>query len=59
MTSIKELADKILEDGKISKEEYQEFLQTIHADGTVDAEEKEQIDRIHQLIKEGKVEVET
>jgi len=56
--SIKELVDKILADGKITKEEHIQFQLAITEDGKIDREEKEQINRILDLIEKGEVIVE-
>lgn len=58
MEDIKALVDRIIADGKITEAEYNELLENVHADDVVDAEEKAQIDRVYQLIKEGKIEME-
>lgn len=57
MTSIKEKVDRIIEDGVMTEDEHQEFMDTVYADGEVDDEESEQISRIFALIKEGKLKV--
>jgi len=53
--NIKDMVDRIIADGVITDEEYKELLENVHEDKVVDAEEKEQIDRVYTLIKEGKV----
>lgn len=58
MSDIKDLTNRILEDGVITRSEYNEFLAAVHEDGKIDAAEKEQIDRIYELIKLGKIELE-
>jgi hypothetical protein len=58
MSSIKELVDRIIEDGVLSPEEHAEFIKHVTADGQVDREESEQIKRVFQLISEGKLKVE-
>ncbi len=55
---IKELVDRIIEDGVISGDEYDELLKTIHADGKIDQGEKDQIDRVYKLIKDGTITIE-
>jgi polyhydroxyalkanoate synthesis regulator phasin len=57
MGKIKELVDKFVEDGVLTREEHDEFIQTIHADGQVDAEESAEISRLFKLIQEGKLQV--
>jgi len=58
-SDIKNLVDKIIEDGIISDSEYQDLLMKIHSDGKIDQEEKKQIDRVYNLIKDGKIVVQT
>ena len=57
MAGIKELVDRIIEDGVMSKEEHEEFIKRVNADGEVDEEEATQITRLFQLISEGKLKV--
>lgn len=56
--NIKERTDRILSDGRISRTEYEEFLKAVNEDGKLDAEEKQQIQRLIKLINESKVTVE-
>lgn len=55
--SIKELFDQIIEDGVITREEHDEFMDSIYADKNVDEEESAQISRMFALIKEGKLKI--
>lgn len=55
--SIKELVDQILEDGVLTEEEHERFIEMVYADGEVDQDESEQISRIFALIREGKITV--
>lgn len=57
MNSIKELFDQIIEDGVITRDEHDQFMDMIHADGQVDQEESEQISRMFRLLKEGKLRI--
>ena len=49
--------DQIIEDGIITNQEHDEFMQMVHADGEIDAEESAQISRIFKLISSGEVKV--
>lgn len=55
--SLKDLVDRIIEDGVLTNDEHQEFMDRVHQDGQIDAEESEQISRIFKLIQEGKLQV--
>ena len=55
---LKEVVDRIIEDGLISLEEQKELNHIIYADHRVSPEEQEQIDRLNKLIEEGTVEKE-
>ena len=57
MESIKELLDRIIEDGVMTGDEHSEFIRRVNADGEIDDEESEQIARLFQLISEGKLKV--
>ena len=57
MESIKELLDRIIEDGVMTAEEHSEFIRRVNADGEIDDEESEQIARLFQLISDGKLKV--
>jgi len=54
-TAIKELVDRILEDGVISRKEQLLLTQAIAEDGRVTPDEIEQIDRIMDLLRAGKI----
>ena len=56
--NIKELVDRIVADGKLTKEEHLEFQSAIMADGKLDKEEKEQLKRILDMIEQGKLTIE-
>ena len=55
MSYIKKLADKIMEDGVITKEEQTTFREAVMEDGKVSEEEKEQLNIILRSIDEGKI----
>jgi len=55
MKSISQLVEDIIADGVIDKDEYAELMVAFHDDGKIDAEEKELINKIYNLIKDGKV----
>lgn len=57
MASIKELVDKIIEDGVLTREEHDSFIDQVHADGEIDQEESEQISRLFKLIQDGTLKV--
>ncbi len=57
MSNIKELFDQIIEDGVITRDEHDRFMDIIHGDGQIDQEESEQISRMFRLIKEGKLKI--
>lgn len=57
MSNIKELFDKFIEDGVLTRDEHDMFIEQIHADGKIDEEEKAQISRMFSLIKEGKLQI--
>lgn len=54
---IKKLVDKIVSDGKLTKEEYATLSDAIKSDGKIDPEEEAQVQRILDMITEGKLEV--
>ena len=53
---LKELVDKIIKDGRLTTDEFQQFKQAIDADGQIDLDEIEQIDRMFGMIEEGQLE---
>lgn len=53
--NIKEMVDKYVEDGVMTRQEHEEFIQLVHKDGVIDEAESEQISRIFNLINEGKL----
>ena len=57
MGDIKALFEQIIEDGIITRDEHDEFMDEMHADGQIDAEESEIISRLFKLIQEGKVQI--
>ena len=57
MSLIKSMLDKFIEDGVLTKDEHDQFIEQISADGKIDVEEKAQMSRMFQLIKEGKLKV--
>ena len=56
--SIKELVDRIVEDGVLTRDEYQEFFLDVREDKVVDPEESVQIKRIQSMIDNGALKVE-
>lgn len=53
--NIKTLVEQILEDGKITREEQNDLNMAITEDGKVSSEEKAEIERIFNMLKEGKI----
>lgn len=53
--SYTDLVNRIIEDGKLTTDEYQELLATANADGIIDKEEREGILTVLSLKKEGKL----
>ena len=51
--SIKDLVDRIIEDGVLTNTEHQEFMDSVHKDGEIDAEESEQTVEIYSLMAFG------
>ena len=56
--SIKELVDRIVEDGVLTRDEYQEFFLDVREDKVIDPEESVQIKRIQSMIDNGALKVE-
>ena len=54
---VKKLVDKIIADGKLTKKEYAALSDAIKADGRIDPEEEAQVQRILDMITEGKLEL--
>ena len=57
MSSLKEMMDQFVADGVLTRDEHDEFIETVHADGKIDDDERAQISRMFQLIREGKLKV--
>ncbi len=55
--SIKALLERILADGRMTFAEHKSLQAQITADGIISPEEREQINRLWQAIKSGKVQV--
>lgn len=55
MPSLKEMLDHFIEDGVLTREEHDQFIEQMSADGKIDDEERKEISRMFQLIKEGKL----
>lgn len=51
--SYTDLVNRIIEDGKLTTDEYQELLTTANADGVIDDEEREGILKVLAMKKEG------
>ncbi|OVE79816.1 hypothetical protein BVY02_02210 [bacterium J17] len=57
MENIKDMVDRFVEDGVMTREEHDEFVEAMHKDGDIDEEEKAEITRIFTLIREGKLKI--
>ena len=57
MSKILDLFNKIIEDGVITREEYDEFFEVMQADGEIDEEESAIISEMFNLIREGSVKI--
>jgi polyhydroxyalkanoate synthesis regulator phasin len=57
MATIKELVDQIIQDGVLTREEHDSFIEQVHADGQIDEEESAQISRLFRLIQDGTLKV--
>ena len=57
MGLVKDMLDKFIEDGVLTRDEHDQFIDQIHADGKIDDEESAQISRMFTLIREGKLRV--
>ena len=55
MGSLKELMDQFVEDGVLTREEHDQFIEQVSADGKIDDEERAQMSRMFQLVREGKL----
>ena len=55
MASLKEMLDQFVEDGVLTRDEHDQFIEQVHADGKIDNDEKAEISRMFQLIREGKL----
>jgi len=55
MASLKEMLDAFVEDGVLTRDEHDEFIAAVSADGKIDDDEKAQMSRMFALIKEGKL----
>jgi len=53
--SYTELVERIIEDGKLTVDEYKTLLETANEDTLMDSEEREGILRVLTLKKEGKL----
>ena len=55
--TIKELTDKIVEDGVLTQAEYRIFMDRVDEDGVTDPEEEAQIRRILRMIQKKELRV--
>jgi len=56
--SIKERVDRLIADGRLSRLEHEQFQRAVQEDSEIDAEENQQIQRLLQMVTEGKLTVE-
>ena len=57
MADIKAVFEQMIADGVVTREEHDAFIEDIHADGQIDAEESAIISELFKLIKEGKIKI--
>lgn len=57
MGLVKDMLDKFIADGVLTRDEHDQFIEQIHADGKIDDEEKAQISRMFSLIKDGSLKI--
>jgi hypothetical protein len=57
MGSLKEMLDQFVEDGVLTRDEHDQFIEQVSADGKIDDEERAEISRMFQLIRDGKLTV--
>ena len=57
MGNITELFNKIIEDGVITREEYDEFFEEMQRDGVIDEEESALISKMFQLIQSNEIKI--
>ena len=57
MGLVKDMLDKFIEDGVLTRDEHDQFIEQIHADGKIDDDEKAQISRMFSLIKDGTLKI--
>lgn len=51
MSKIREMFDTIVDDGVLTREEHDAFVEEMHADGEIDDEESELISRLFRMIQ--------
>ncbi len=51
MSSLKEMLDQFIADGVLTRDEHDEFIEAVHADGKIDDEEKAQIEALQAEVK--------
>ena len=57
MSDIKNMVDRIVADGKLTDTEHKLFLSRVNADGEIEPDEREQIDRLFGMIQSGELQV--
>ncbi|MCC6933866.1 MAG: hypothetical protein IT292_11560 [Deltaproteobacteria bacterium] len=57
MADIKAMFAQITADGVVTRDEHDELMEEIHADGKIDAEENAIISELFKLMKEGKIKI--
>jgi polyhydroxyalkanoate synthesis regulator phasin len=56
--NIKQVVDKIVADGKITHQEHMEFLTAVYQNGKIDHNDRQQVNRLIDLITRGEIKVE-
>ena len=57
MSKITEIFNEIIEDGVITRDEYDGFFEQMQKDGVIDEEENSLISRMFQLIQSGEIKI--
>ena len=52
---LSKLVDRIVSDGKLTSEEFRLFREAVDADGKIDMEEIQQINRLFSMIEDGQL----
>ncbi|MBL7662704.1 hypothetical protein JNK13_08125 [bacterium] len=55
MSEIKALLDRVIADGVLTEDEHEELIEAMYGDGELDETESQEIARLFQMIKDGKL----